>query len=126
MISGLRIDSLFPVAFKDFSGRWGGDGAAGADGYRSLRRFAPSWPDTEWAIEGATGLGAPLTTRLSEDGVNVVDVSAKLAARVRLLSTDHGRKSDDADAVSVGVAAPRRWMWCSPRVSGSVWSRSRT
>jgi len=35
----------------------------------------------------------------------VVDVPAKLAARMRLLSTGHGRKSDDADAVSVGVAA---------------------
>ena len=35
----------------------------------------------------------------------MVDVPAKLAARVRLLSTGHGRKSDDADAVSVGVGA---------------------
>ncbi|GAF51482.1 IS110 family RNA-guided transposase [Rhodococcus wratislaviensis] len=77
----------------------------GDDGYRSLRRFARKWSNTHWAIEGATGLGAPLTSRLSEDGVDVVDVPAKLAARVRLLSTGHGRKSDDADAVSVGVAA---------------------
>jgi hypothetical protein len=30
---------------------------------------------------------------------------AKLAARVRLLSTGHGLKSNEADAVSVGVAA---------------------
>ncbi|MDV6271462.1 IS110 family RNA-guided transposase [Rhodococcus globerulus] len=75
------------------------------DGYRSLRRFARKWSNTHWAIEGATGLGAPLTHRLSDDGVNVIDVPAKLAARVRLLSTGHGRKSDDADAVSVGVAA---------------------
>jgi hypothetical protein len=37
--------------------------------------------------------------------VDVVDVPAKLAARVRLLSTGHGRKSGDADAVSIGVAA---------------------
>ena len=58
-----------------------------------------------WAIEGATGLGRPLTTRLRGDGIDVVDVPAKLAARVRLLSTGHGRKSDDADAVSVGIAA---------------------
>jgi hypothetical protein len=29
----------------------------------------------------------------------------KLAARVRALSTGHGRKTDEADAVSVGVAA---------------------
>jgi transposase len=35
----------------------------------------------------------------------VVDVPAKLAARVRLLSTGHGRKSDAADATSVGIAA---------------------
>jgi hypothetical protein len=35
----------------------------------------------------------------------VVDVPAKLAARVRLLSTGHGRKNDNADATSVGVAA---------------------
>jgi transposase len=75
------------------------------DGYRALLRFARRWPHTMWAIEGATGLGAPLTARLRDDGIEVVDVPAKLAARVRLLSTGHGRKSDDADAVSVGIAA---------------------
>jgi transposase len=37
--------------------------------------------------------------------VQRVDVPAKLAARVRLLSTGHGRKNDDADATSVGIAA---------------------
>ena len=75
------------------------------DGYRTLLRFARRWPDTAWAIEGASGLGAPLTVRLRQDGITVLDVPAKLAARVRLLSTGHGRKSDEADAVSVGVAA---------------------
>jgi len=75
------------------------------DGYRALRRFADRWPDPTWAIEGASGLGAPLTTRLRTDGINVVDVPAKLAARVRMLSTGHGRKNDDADAVSVAIAA---------------------
>lgn len=75
------------------------------DGYRTLRRFAQRWPHTTWAIEGAAGLGAPLTVRLREDGITVIDVPAKLAARVRLLSTGHGRKSDEADAVSVGIAA---------------------
>jgi transposase len=74
-------------------------------GYRELRRFAGRWPHAGWAIEGATGLGAPLTNRLHADGLVPVDVPAKLAARVRLLSTGHGRKSDDADAVSVAVAA---------------------
>jgi transposase len=57
------------------------------DGYRQLRRFARRWSDALWAIEGATGLGAALTSRLSADGIDVVDVPAKLARRVRLLST---------------------------------------
>src|SRR5689334_14997470 len=58
-----------------------------------------------WAIEGAGGLGSPLATRLSADGITALDVPAKLAARVRMLSTGHGRKNDDADAISVAVAA---------------------
>ena len=32
-------------------------------GYRALRRFAERWPQASWAIEGAGGLGAPLTAR---------------------------------------------------------------
>jgi transposase len=74
-------------------------------GYSSLRRFATRWPDAVWAIEGAGGLGSPLATRLSADGITALDVPAKLAARVRMLSTGHGRKNDDADAISVAVAA---------------------
>jgi hypothetical protein len=76
-----------------------------AAGYGQLRRFAGRWPQASWAIEGAGGLGAPLATRLCGEGIAVVDVPAKLAARVRLLSTGHGRKNDDADATSVGSAA---------------------
>jgi transposase len=78
-------------------------------GYRQLRRFAAGWPHMRWAIEGAAGLGAPLTERLRADGITVIDVPAKLARRVRLLSTGHGRKSDQADALSVGIAA-----WSAP------------
>ena len=75
------------------------------EGYRRLRRFAQRWSNPGWAIEGAAGLGAPLTRRLHADGVEVTDVPAKLAARVRVLSTGHGRKTDEADAISVGIAA---------------------
>jgi transposase len=64
------------------------------DGYRRLRRFTAAWPQATWAIEGAAGLGAPLTERLRAGGVPVVDVPAKLARRVRLLSTGHGRESE--------------------------------
>jgi hypothetical protein len=56
-----------------------------------LRRFAERWPQASWAIEDAGGLDAPLTARLPEDGITVVDVPAKLAARVRVLSTGHAR-----------------------------------
>jgi transposase len=38
------------------------------DGYRALRRFARRLPGSTWAIEGASGLGAPLTARLRSDG----------------------------------------------------------
>ena len=75
------------------------------DGYRALRRFARRWSQAVWAVEGATGLGASLTARLAADGLDVVDVPAKLARRVRMLSTGHGRKTDQADALSVGIAA---------------------
>jgi transposase len=77
----------------------------GREGYRELRRFARRWSDATWAIEGAMGLGAPLTARLAEDEIEALDVPAKLARRVRLLSAGHGRKSDEADALSVGIAA---------------------
>jgi hypothetical protein len=30
-------------------------------GCRQLQRFAASWPQARWAVEGAAGLGAPLT-----------------------------------------------------------------
>ena len=89
------------------------------DGYRALRRFANRWPDPTWAIEGASGLGAPLTARLRTDGIDVVDVPAKLAARVRMLSTGHGRKND-ADAVSVAIAARSARRLNSAAVDGAV------
>ncbi|MBF6093970.1 IS110 family transposase [Nocardia cyriacigeorgica] len=74
-------------------------------GYRQLRRFARAWPHAIWAIEGARGLGAPLAQKLAIDGIETLDVPAKLAHRVRMLSTGHGRKIDEADALSVGIAA---------------------
>jgi transposase len=47
----------------------------------------------------------PVACGLAADGVQAVNVPAKLARRVQLLSTGHGRKTDEADAVSVGIAA---------------------
>jgi transposase len=75
------------------------------DGYQTLRAWAARWPQRCWAVEGAHGLGQALAQRLVGDGEQVLDVPAKLAARVWVLSVGHGRKSDADDAVSVAVAA---------------------
>jgi transposase len=75
------------------------------DGYRLLRQWSVRWPDRCWAVEGAHGIGRALAQRLVGDGEQVLDVPAKLAARVRVLSVGHGRKSDPDDAVSVAAAA---------------------
>jgi transposase len=74
-------------------------------GYQTLRGWAAQWHDRRWAVEGAHGVGRALAQWLVGDAEPVVDVPAKLAAQVRLLSAGHGRKSDPADAVSVAIAA---------------------
>jgi transposase len=79
---------------------------ASQDGYQQLRQWAGRWPQRCWAVERAHGIGRALAQRLVGDGEPVLDVPAKLAARVRVLSVGHGRKSDPDDAVSVAVAAP--------------------
>ena len=75
------------------------------DGYQQLCQWAGRWPQRRWAVEGAHSVGRSLAQRLVTDGEQVVDVPAKLAARVRVLSVGHGRKSDPHDAVSVAIAA---------------------
>ena len=56
-------------------------------------------------MEGCFGAGRSLAQRLAADGELVLDVPAKLAARVRVYSRGHGRTTDQDDAVSVGLAA---------------------
>ena len=76
-------------------------------GYAAMRTYAKGWPDRVWAVEGANGTGRPLAQRLLEAGEMVVDVPAKLAARVRLFNTGHNRKTDALDARSIAVVAVR-------------------
>jgi transposase len=85
------------------SGRFTTDRA----GYAAMRKYVKSWPDRAWAVEGANGAGRPLAQRLLEAGEHVVDVPAKLAARVRLFDTGHNRKTDARDAHSIAVVAVR-------------------
>jgi transposase len=75
------------------------------DGYGQLMAFAGRWAQRRWAVEGCFGAGRSLAQRLVADGEMVLDVPAKLAARVRVYSRGHGRKTDKHDAVSVGLAA---------------------
>src|SRR6188472_4202291 len=85
------------------SGRFSTDKA----GYAAMRTYAEAWPDRVWAVEGANGVGRPLAQRLLESGEEVLDVPAKLAARVRLFDTGHNRKTDARDAHSIAVVAVR-------------------
>ncbi len=85
------------------SGRFSTDRA----GYTAMLTYAKACPERVWAVEGANGAGRPLAQRLLEAGENVVDVPAKLAARVRLFDTGHNRKTDALDAHSIAIVAVR-------------------
>ena len=69
-------------------GRFGTDAA----GYRSMLGYVrEQWAHRRWAVEGAQGVGRPLAQRLLAQGETVVDVPAKLAARVRVFDTGNAR-----------------------------------
>jgi hypothetical protein len=75
-----------------------GQFATGGLSYRQLLQVAWLWPERIWAVEGANGIGRPLTQRLLASGERVLDVPAKLAARARVSGTRQGRKTDATDA----------------------------
>lgn len=75
-----------------------------------LLKFAAAYTPRVWAIEGARGLGALLAQQLVAVGETVVDVPAKLSARVRTLDNERSDKNDSHDARSaaiVGMYNPR-------------------
>ena len=76
-------------------------------GYRAMKTFVRGFPDRTWAVEGARGVGAGLAQRLVAEGEPVLNVPAKLSARVRALGGGSGRKTDSADAFAVAVAGLR-------------------
>ena len=86
-------------------GRFGTD----TSGYRMMTGYVRAqWPHHEWAVEGAHGVGRPLAQRLLAQGETVVDVPAKLAARVRVFDTGNARKTDAVDAhAMVALRTPR-------------------
>lgn len=74
-------------------------------GYEALMKYVRQWPQRVWAVEGSGGAGRPLAQRLVGDGERVLDVPAKLAARVRVFDTGQGRKTDETDAHSIAAVA---------------------
>ena len=89
-------------------------------GYSAMRAYAKTWPRRVWAVEGANGVGRPLAQRLLESGEQVVDVPAKLAARVRLFDSGHNRKTDAHDAHSIAMVAVRTKGLRVLRVDGEL------
>ena len=82
-------------------------GTGTADYRRMLKQVRDQWPEHRWAVEGAQGVGRPLAQRLLAQGEDVVDVPAKLAARVRVFDTGNARKTDATDAHAVAMVALR-------------------
>ena len=74
-------------------------------GLKSLVRWAKRFPERRWAVEGANGMGHLLARHLVALDEKVVDVPAKLSARVRVLSIGHEQKNDGLDAFYVALAA---------------------
>jgi transposase len=72
-----------------------------------LLAWAASWSERAWAVEGAGGAGHLLAQELLAAGERVLDVQARLSARVRLLEAGDMNKNDPSDARSVAVAALR-------------------
>ncbi|HEX6659987.1 MAG TPA: transposase [Ilumatobacter sp.] len=72
-----------------------------------LLNWATRFEPRTWAVEGATGMGAMLAQQLVGAGEHVVDVPAKLSARVRLLERGRIDKTDPNDARSAAIVAWR-------------------
>ena len=72
-----------------------------------LVEWAKAWPERQWAVEGASGLGRGVAQLLAATEPTVLDVPAKLAARARLLGSGSARKTDVTDAASVAAVAQR-------------------
>jgi transposase len=94
------IDEREQVLVK---GRYGTD----TDGYQAMLAAGRQFPNRVWAVEGSNGIGRHIAQRLVADGETVLDVPAKLSARVRVFDTGQGRKTDPVDAHSVAVAGLR-------------------
>ena len=72
-------------------------------GFAAMVEYAQQWPAHTWAIEGCEGIGRHVAQRLIPLGEQVVDVPAKLSARMRMFATGQGRDTDAHSIALVGV-----------------------
>lgn len=77
------------------------------EGFTALLTYVATWPNRTWAIEGCEGIGRHVAQRLLARDEAVIDVPAKLSARVRVFATGQGRKTDDTDAHSIALVGVR-------------------
>jgi transposase len=77
------------------------------DGFKAMLAYVATWPNRTWAIEGCEGIGRHIAQRLLAKNESIVDVPAKLSARVRVFATGQGRKTDDTDAHSIALVGVR-------------------
>ncbi len=99
----VTIEVMTPDESVLGGGRYGTDEA----GFTALLREAQQWPERIWAVEGCSGIGHHVATRLLAAGEQVVDVPPKLSARARVFSTGQGRKTDATDAHSIALVGTR-------------------
>jgi len=99
----VTIEVMAPDESVLGGGRYGTDQA----GFTALLRDAQRWPERVWAVEGCSGIGHHVATRLLAQGEQVVDVPPKLSARARVFSTGQGRKTDATDAHSIALVGTR-------------------
>ena len=85
----------------------GGRFGTGLAGFEAMLVLAAGWQDRVWAVEGCEGIGKHLVLRLLDAGEQVVDVPAKLSARMRVYATGQGRKTDGTDAHSIALVGVR-------------------
>jgi Transposase len=74
-------------------------------GFAAMLAAVAGWPQRQWAVEGARGMGHHLAQGLVAADEVVVDVQAELTTRVRVYSAGHGRTTDRHDAISIARAA---------------------
>lgn len=72
-----------------------------------LLAFAEPFTPRTWAVEGAAGLGSLLAQQLVAAGETVLDVPAKLSARVRVLDSESSDKTDSHDARAAAIVGLR-------------------